>query len=184
MKSTHVTSTHHLIRDNVAFLRQGIALLRALSDEQYCRARPPLYESNVGAHFRHIYDHYQQLLSGLDAGRVDYDHRQRDPRVAGDRAVAIASLEHLIGRLERVSDEEPSAGLAVRLNSSASSREEDIEAPSTLARELQFLVSHTVHHYALVAFILRSEGVDVPAGFGVSPSTLEYQDGQARHAAC
>ncbi|MEM9388282.1 MAG: DinB family protein [Pseudomonadota bacterium] len=184
MKTSYVTNTQHLIRDNVAFLRQGIALLRALSDEHYCRARPPLYESNVGAHFRHVYDHYQQLLAGLEGGRVDYDHRQRDPHMAADRSLAIAHLTELIAHLERLASDPPSAALGIRLSSSASSRDEEIETPSTLARELQFLVSHTVHHYALIAFILRSEGLEIPRGFGVSPSTLEYQDGQARHAAC
>ncbi|MEO0424085.1 MAG: DinB family protein [Pseudomonadota bacterium] len=184
MKPTHVTNTQHLIRDNVAFLRQGIALLRALSDERYCQARPPLYESNVGAHFRHVYDHYRQLLDGLGAGQVDYDQRQRDPHMAADRSVAITRLTALIADLERLASDPPSSPLGVRLSSSASSREEEIETPSTLARELQFLVSHTVHHYALIAFILRSEGLEIPRGFGVSPSTLEYQDGQARHAAC
>ncbi len=184
MKTTHVTNTQHLIRDNVAFLRQGISLLRTLGDEHYCRARPPLYESNVGAHFRHVYDHFEQLLAGIEGGAVDYDLRQREPRMAVDRSLAIARLESLISALERLGHLAPSAPLGVRLNSSASSRDEDIEAPSTVARELQFLVSHTVHHYALIAFILRSEGLEVPHGFGVSPSTLEYLDGQARHAAC
>jgi hypothetical protein len=42
---------------------------------------------------------------------------------------------------------------------------------STLARELRALASHTIHHYALVAVVLRLRGVAVPAHFGVAPST-------------
>jgi hypothetical protein len=49
---------------------------------------------------------------------------------------------------------------------------------STAARELQFLVSHTVHHYALIAFILRANGIDPGADFGVAPSTLAHRKSQ------
>ena len=45
---------------------------------------------------------------------------------------------------------------------------------STVARELRFLVSHTVHHYALIAMVLRGHGLDPGEEFGVAPSTLAY----------
>jgi hypothetical protein len=41
-------------------------------------------------------------------------------------------------------------------------------------RELQFLLSHTVHHYALMALILRLQGFNPAAEFGVAPSTLQH----------
>ena len=47
-------------------------------------------------------------------------------------------------------------------------------------RELLFLISHTVHHFALIAFMLRSFGIEPGDKFGVAPSTLRYrQDCQA-----
>jgi hypothetical protein len=46
---------------------------------------------------------------------------------------------------------------------------------STIRRELQFLLSHTVHHYALIAIILKIQGFDCDEDFGVAPSTLKYQ---------
>ena len=49
---------------------------------------------------------------------------------------------------------------------------------STLGRELEFAVSHTIHHYALVRERLR--GVDFDPRFGVAPSTLEYWRTAAR----
>jgi hypothetical protein len=45
---------------------------------------------------------------------------------------------------------------------------------STVARELQFLLSHTVHHYALIALILRLQGFEPGEEFGVAPSTLAH----------
>ena len=47
-------------------------------------------------------------------------------------------------------------------------------APSSLARELQFLTSHTIHHFAVIALILRAMDVEVDREFGVAPSTLRY----------
>ena len=53
---------------------------------------------------------------------------------------------------------------------------------TSLARELEFLVSHTVHHYALVAVLAHAHGVIMPADFGMAPSTLKYR--QTLSAAC
>lgn len=47
---------------------------------------------------------------------------------------------------------------------------------STLERELQFLASHTVHHYALIALTLRAQGVTVGTDFGMAPSTLRHSE--------
>ena len=46
---------------------------------------------------------------------------------------------------------------------------------SSVARELDFLQSHTIHHYAIIAMLCRLQNVVVEQGFGVAPSTLRYQ---------
>ena len=47
--------------------------------------------------------------------------------------------------------------------------------PSSVGRELQFLVSHTVHHYALIRLLLEDHGIYAGEEFGVAPSTLAHQ---------
>jgi hypothetical protein len=47
-------------------------------------------------------------------------------------------------------------------------------SPSTIGRELQFLASHTVHHFAIMAMILRLQDIHPPADFGIAPSTLRF----------
>ena len=64
----------------------------------------------------------------------------------------------------------PSLELQVRLEAPAAGRDEAWLA-SNLSRELAFLGSHAVHHFAIVALILRLQGVEVPRYFGVSLST-------------
>jgi uncharacterized damage-inducible protein DinB len=44
-----------------------------------------------------------------------------------------------------------------------------------VGRELQFLASHTLHHYALIAALLRLQGVEPGEEFGVAPGTLEHR---------
>lgn len=48
---------------------------------------------------------------------------------------------------------------------------------SSPARELQFLVSHTIHHYALSTVMLKTQAWDIGQefpDFGLAPSTLSY----------
>ena len=40
---------------------------------------------------------------------------------------------------------------------------------SSVLRELDFLQSHTVHHYSLVAMLLRLHEIDPGEEFGVAP---------------
>ncbi len=56
--------------------------------------------------------------------------------------------------------------------------DDDGEVPmvgSTLGREISYAVMHAVHHYALIGIMCRLQGVEVPKGFGVAPSTQRYE---------
>jgi len=46
---------------------------------------------------------------------------------------------------------------------------------SSVRRELQFLQGHTVHHFALMATMLKFYGINVPRDFGIAPSTLVHE---------
>jgi hypothetical protein len=46
---------------------------------------------------------------------------------------------------------------------------------STLGRELLFVSSHTVHHFALVAHYCKTAGVDLGADFGKAPATMAHE---------
>ena len=58
----------------------------------------------------------------------------------------------------------------------------DVAAPegeiteSSLGRELQFLQGHSVHHYALMAAMMRFSGEPVDDHFGVAPSTIVHEE--------
>lgn len=157
---------------NLRLLRQALELVRELDDGVF-RAEIG-GNSSIGAHLRHVIDCYRCFLRGLSAGRIDYDGRQRDPRLEHERSVAEATLGELVAGFETL-PRDLDRRLEVKVDAVAWGTGALHWQVSTLGRELQFLVSHTVHHFALVAMLLRQQGHEPGADFGVAPSTLEHR---------
>lgn len=156
-----------LLAANLAVLRQGLELLAQIDDEQYTATAAPFFAYGVGSHFRHCLDSYTCFLRGLAQGRIDYDERARDEQTAGNRRRARARIEWTMELLRNFQSARQAVALRVRQDGPQ-------WAQSSGARELQFLLSHTVHHYALIALILRLQGFNPAVEFGVAPATLEY----------
>ncbi len=160
-----------ILEQNLHFLRQGLELLGTLDAEVYATGRDG--RSPVGAHLRHCVDYYRCFLSGIESGRVDYDARERDPALETDPDVAAKALGEIAGRLSTLEPRDFSRVLEVKVDTPADAAH--AWSRSSLARELQFLVSHTVHHYALIGLLLRLHGVEPADELGVAPSTLAYR---------
>lgn len=158
---------------NLDLLRQGIDLLDRIDDALY-RGDGATGETSysVGPHLRHCVDAYGCLLVGLAARRVDYDERQRRGDVESLRSVAREALVAVSGALEALRDQDPHLELSVKVDAPAEAT--GAWSRSTLRRELQFLAGHTVHHFALIALILRRSGFEPGRDFGVAASTLRH----------
>lgn len=159
----------------VHYLEEALGLVAQLTDASYTRKEPPLYTGSVGAHLRHMLDHYLSLLDGLAEGRIDYEARKRDARFEQEREYAIEQIRETVARLNALSADDADRPLQVRMEAGVAGDGEPIWATSSLRRELDFLISHTIHHYGLIAIILRTQGVDPGPDFGMAPSTLRYQ---------
>jgi len=168
--------------DNIGCLQQGAELIGGFDTAHFTSRFSHCYNSSIGEHFRHILDHYQCLIEGVerrDNGRIliDYDLRQRDPQMERDPDRTIAWITRICGFLEKISGARIGS-LAVKMDTG--SNIEDQFASSSLSRELQFLLSHTVHHYALIATMNAVAGVETPEDFGIAPSTLAHRRKSAR----
>lgn len=163
-----------MVHINRALLEQGIAVLDALSDEAYTEVTAAAFNATVGAHMRHCLDHYALFLHGVCEGRIDYTSRERDPRLEQDRVFARGAAQRLSGALGDLGENLPES-LQVRLETGRDEGTSPGWGTSSTARELDYLVNHTVHHYAIIAVMLRMRGLDSPPGFGVAPSTLRHQ---------
>ncbi len=155
-----------------AELLRGNELVDKIRDEVY-RDRGKAAGS-IGSHIRHNLDFVDCFLRGLADSRIDYSARLRDEKTENDKAYAagrvLEAAHLLVAAIATCSEED----LLVR-----SELDGSLWHRSSLERELEFLLSHTVHHYALVAEKLRVRGIAVPKDFGVAPSTLEFWKSKA-----
>lgn len=172
-----------VVEQNLFFLRQGAELLRRLDDELYTR---PLEDrpraAGVGSHLRHCLDFYRSFLRDLASGRIDYDRRERDRAIETERAAGLAVVEELVREFEAVGELEAERPLKIRHDIAPDEDTPSSWHGSSVGRELRFLCSHTVHHYAIIAQIVRSHGFDPGEHFGVAPATLAHWRAAAKIA--
>lgn len=133
------------------------------------------YQRVVGPHLRHVLDHCDALLDGLRAtpALVDYDRRARDTRTEQDRHHAEHRLRRVLLELQQLEGRDGSQPLSVRCATHPA--REATPLPSSLARELQFLQSHAIHHQAVIAAAAQAAGWALPADFGMAPATLAQE---------
>jgi uncharacterized damage-inducible protein DinB len=166
----------HPADDSIGYLRQGAELVRKLDDDLFTRSVGRRFRGGVGSQFRHCIDFYECLLYGLEnEDLVDYAARSREHKLETQRQAAADRMEQIADRLAAIDPVLLKRPLKVRSEQPV----EDVPewCGSTLHRELQFLVSHTVHHYALIVSLLGRLGYELEpkyADFGIAPSTLEH----------
>ena len=160
-----------VVTANLALLEQAFDLLGRIPDAAY--GGPDDGAKPVGPHFRHVLEHYSCFLDGRPAGRIDYDARRREAALESDREAARQRVRELIGGLTLLADEPLDSPAEARLECGLGEESEQW-SPSSVRRELHFLLSHTVHHYALIGLLLDRHGIDPGPEFGVAPSTLKY----------
>jgi uncharacterized damage-inducible protein DinB len=152
---------------NIHLLQQCFDLLGRINDRLYSHVPRGVTKSGIGGHVRHCLDFYQCFLRGMETGRIDYDARVRNELVERDRKTAMANLETAIRQLRQLPIADDQISIQVKMEGDAN------WTYSSISRELQFLLSHTVHHFALIAMLLRLQGFEPAYDFGVAPSTLE-----------
>ena len=164
-----------VIQQNLYCLEQAISLLDRIDDDAYVApAEDRPHAAGIGSHLRHCLDFYQSFLRDLDSGRVDYDRRDRQSPMETDRSVALSTISQIIARLESLDEKRVAEQIDVLHDPDPAETVETTWHATTVGRELRFLLSHTVHHFALIALISRLHGVDPGDDFGVAPSTLEH----------
>ncbi len=167
-------SVQAAVAANLIVLRQGVTLLAALGAARYVRPLPLVYGSSIGGHLRHIIEHYQSFATGLEDGAFNYENRARSPEIESSPEFASGILAAIANRLGALGQELAAQPIDYCVETSPGER-----TPSSVLRELEFLLSHTVHHYALVAVMCRLQDFEPEKSFGIAPSTLRYQESLA-----
>jgi uncharacterized damage-inducible protein DinB len=150
-------------------LEEMEALLIGMDPETYCGRFAPGVSGSIGEHVRHCLDHMFALLTADPAATLSYDRRHRGTAVETDASAAVRQIvesRRLLDSWRRRSLDEP-----IRVSSLIAPSGESVTGWSTLGRELAFVMSHTIHHQALIAVLLAIRGHGVPDRFGYAAST-------------
>ena len=93
-------------------------------------------------------------------------------RIETDPAFALEKTDEITAALGGMAIDVP---LQVRVRAGPTAELDLGERPSSVERELHFVLLHAIHHYAMMAEALRARGLAVPEGLGVAPATRGHR---------
>ena len=73
MRTRFLSQNNNLLQTNIDALEEGSALLALLNPDQYMQGYKPVFQSTIGAHFRHVLEHYRCFLKQYSSGELCYD---------------------------------------------------------------------------------------------------------------
>ena len=158
----------------VEVLDQIVRVIRDLGDETYTVQPSGPFEANIAGHVRHSLDHVQALLNGIEGSTVRYDARRRGTDVETNRSAALAAIEGISQTLNTLEPQRWDQPLEVHVMLTGDAGGGESKVASTLGRELAFVLSHTIHHNAMIGAMAKALGADVPQWFGYAPSTIAH----------
>jgi uncharacterized damage-inducible protein DinB len=156
-----------------AILEQGEDMLGRLDSKTFSTISDVAFKASIGGHYRHCLDHFTAFLRALDSNFLDYDQRDRDPRIETDSQFALEETRRIRKQFDRLAESALQTQIVCRCQVHY-----DLPSPecdSTLGRELVYVVAHAIHHYALISVLARLSDIELPAHFGVAPSTVAYE---------
>ena len=121
--------------------------------------------SSVGAHVRHVLDRFQCFFTGIAVGHIDYDARKRDPAIETNIEAAAFALASISKRVEMLMQESP-VNSVLSVQESVYHQGPSVTTSSTIERELMGLITHTTHHLAIIALLIKPMGYALDADFG------------------
>ena len=184
MTTTHTSgplgTATQLCAYTAAILAQMVSVI-----EPYAGARQPEYAAHVGAHIRHIIEHYDTLVKAWATAQekpgtscqADYDARERNLEVETHPLTAIERIALIDSALgSRAALDEAAMQQTVYVYTRGGlSGEYNFCTTSRLAREIMFLNSHATHHFAIMQGYARERGQTLGWGVGKAPATVAHE---------
>lgn len=133
--------------------------------------------SSIGQHIRHIIDHFVIFETGLKDGVINYNLRSRGNISEKDPSVALQQILELIDWFKNINlDNDP-----VDVISEVSiAKTQIMTIQSNIARELVYLINHTIHHVAYASLVAKQLDQEVDQNLGIAPSTVTYLKNQIK----
>lgn len=156
-----------IIQSTLRTLQKAHYILANLSDEQLSNTSVPPYYSSIGSHVRHILDFYNCILNRDVNNRIDLTSRCRNREVENCCNQALDYLNNIMEELKILCDS---------LNEMVIVMDDlglgNIEMTYTLAAAFSQANSHTIHHYAIINYILDGLQINLEdSELGFNPTT-------------
>ncbi|MFD2823929.1 DinB family protein [Lacinutrix iliipiscaria] len=159
-----------LIQSSLNTLNKSRFLLLRLSDEQFGNLSVSPYYSSIGSHIRHILDFYACIFSESQ-NEIDLTARDRNLDVETYCETAICYLDNIVQKLQKLNDLELDREIVVIDDLGLGKAKLKYTFSALLAQAN----SHTIHHYAIINYILdRLNIVMDDENFGYNPTTPKH----------
>ncbi len=159
---------HIIIQSTLKTLEKSKHLLETLSDNNFCDCSVSPYYSSIGSHIRHILDFYDCILNMDSEKRIDLTARDRNRDVETCCILATEYLNKIVNQLTNI-DFNFDDDIVTVIDDLGIGK---IEMPYTLAAILSQANSHTIHHYAIINYILNALEISMTdSDFGYNPTT-------------
>ena len=155
-----------IIESTLNTLRKSKSLLSLLTNEQLSDETISPYYSSIGSHLRHILDFYDCILN-VNQGAVDLTARKRNNDVEKNCSSAECYLNEIIDSLNIFNEKDDKELIVI----------DDLglgkmEIKYTISALLAQANSHTIHHYAIINYILSGLNIKLKDdSFGFNPTT-------------
>lgn len=149
-------------------LYKSKSLLTELSNPSYCCKDIGPYYSSIGSHVRHILDFYNCIFKGLESKHIDLTLRERSQLIESNCNCAISEIDVVATKLKSLR----STDLTLLLDVEDDLGDGNVILQYTLGAILAQANGHTVHHYAIIGYIMdRLDVVIEDENFGYNPTT-------------
>ncbi|PTM06894.1 MAG: hypothetical protein DA407_11140 [Bacteroidetes bacterium] len=157
---------HILIQSTLHTLQNANILLTLLSNSDLSNSSAAPYYSSIGTHIRHILDFYDCILT--PENKIDLTARRRLMSVETNCASAIIYFEELQEKLRAIDSKTLNRIVLVTDDLGLGKTEIKYTFSALLAQAN----SHTIHHYAIINYILDGLGISIEdKTFGYNPTT-------------
>jgi hypothetical protein len=156
-----------IIQSTLKTLSKSKILLVNLTDDFLCDSTVSPYYSSLGSHIRHILDFYGCILNVSLAGEIDLTERSRNREIESECIKAEQYLNSIIDMLLKFECD---------MNDSILVFDDlglgKVEMTYTYGALFSQANSHTIHHYAIINYILEGLNISInDADFGYNPTT-------------
>ncbi len=159
-------------------VEQAISLLDDMNLTDYQQVLAPHFSSSIGAHIRHIVDHFMAvkiMMEDADSNtEINYNKRNRHSDVEQFPQAASAACKEISSWLRETCSNQLLNQKVLVTTEIDISHCTSTTCESTLERELVFAASHAIHHYAFIRIIRNMQGKELPKFFGYAPATIAH----------